>query len=131
MARDRRGTPQAHPEGAEAVSASRCGREPNGASRRPAFEDEQPRLRFDDMVEGDVSERLPVDAPRREKRAGPQPAAPWREVDADVGAPVIVCPGCWPEMAARVKNGPGVEVRVLDERPAWARCGVCDPEDVC
>ena len=85
MALDRRGTPQACPEGAEAMSASRCGWEPNAGSRRPAFEGEQPRLRFD-VVEGDASARLPVDAPRREKGAGPQPAAPWREVDADMGA---------------------------------------------
>ena len=131
MALDRRGAPQACPEGAEAMSASRCGWEPNGGSRRPAFEGEQPRLGFDDAVEGDAAERLPVEARRREKRAGPQPAAPWREVDVDASAPVSVCPGCWPEMAERLKNRSGVEVRVLDERPAWARCGVCDPEDVC
>lgn len=60
-----------------------------------------------------------------QRRAG----APWREVDTGAGGPVMVCPGCWPEVAAEVLSRPDVEVRVLDERPAWARCGVCDPED--
>ena len=113
------------------MSTPRRARESGGGSGRPPFEGEQPRLGFDDVVEGGVSERLSVDVRRREKGAGPRPVAPWGEVDADAGAPVIVCPGCWPEVAARVKNRCGVEVRMLDERPAWARCGVCDPEDVC
>ena len=113
------------------MSKPRRGREPGGGSRLSPSEDEQRRLGFDDVIEGDVSERLRVDAPRREKGAGPQPAAPWREVDTGAGGPAMVCPGCWPDVAAEVRSRRGVEVRVLDERPAWARCGVCDPEDVC
>ena len=112
------------------MSTPRFGRESGGGSRRPPFEGEQPRLRFDDVVDGEVRGRLPVDTLRRDKRAGPRPAATvWREVDAGTGAPVFVCPHCWPEMAARGLSG--VEARVLDERPDWARCAVCDPERVC
>ena len=63
---------------------------------------------------------------------GQTPAAtPWREVDAGTGAPVIVCPACWPQVAAQLRDRPGVEVRLLDGRPEWARCAVCDPELVC
>ncbi len=58
-------------------------------------------------------------------------AAPGREVETDAGGPVIVCPGCWPDVEARMRGGSGVEVRVLGERPEWARCAVCDPEQVC
>ena len=33
--------------------------------------------------------------------AGPRPvAAVWREVDAETGAPVFVCPDCWREIEA-------------------------------
>lgn len=63
---------------------------------------------------------------------GQTPAAtPWREVDAGAGAPVVVCPACWPQTAARLRDRSGVEVRLLDERLEWARCAVCDPEPVC
>ena len=58
-------------------------------------------------------------------------ATPWHEVDAGADGPVMVCPGCWPEVAARLRDRSGVEVRVLDERPEWTRCAVCDPEQVC
>ncbi len=58
-------------------------------------------------------------------------AAPWREVDAGTDAPVIVCSACWPQTAARLRGRRGVAVRLLDERPEWARCAVCDPEPVC
>lgn len=57
-------------------------------------------------------------------------AAPWREVDAGAGGPVMVCPGCWPDIAAEVRSRCGGEVRVVGERPEWARCAVCDPEQV-
>lgn len=57
--------------------------------------------------------------------------APWREVDTGAGGPVMVCPGCWPDAAADVRSRRGVEVRVVGERPEWARCAACDPEQVC
>ena len=59
------------------------------------------------------------------------PDAPWHEVDTGAGAPVMVCPGCWPDVASEVRSRPGVEVRVLGERPEWVQCAVCDPEQVC
>ena len=52
--------------------------------------------------------------------------ARWHEVD-----PVVICPQCWPLMAASWRARLDVTVRTLGPRPAWARCGVCDPEGVC
>ncbi len=64
-----------------------------------------------------------------------QPATPkrgaWRAVDPEMGDLVFVCPGCWPEVAAEWRARRDVTVRKLAARPRWARCGVCDPEDVC
>ena len=114
------------------MSAQRGGRDSGGSSRRTWFEGEQPRLRFESVVDADVNERLPADARHWGKGAGSRRSdAPWREVDAGTGAPEFVCPECWSEMAARVRGRSGVEVRVLDERPGWARCAACDPERVC
>ena len=114
------------------MSAPRCGRNPGGGSRRTPFEGEQSRLRFEGVADADARQRLPevtrhVGKSGRSRRA----AARWREVDAGTGAPVFVCPKCWPEMAAWVRGRSGVEVRVPDERPDWARCAVCDPAQVC
>ena len=55
----------------------------------------------------------------------------WRAVDPEVGDPVVVCPGCWPRVAASWRARVDVTVRTLEPRPAWARCGVCDPEGAC
>ena len=114
------------------MSAQRCGRDSGGSSRRTWFEGEQPRLGFESVVDAEFSEQLPADARHWGRGAGSRRSdAPWREVDAGTGAPEFVCPKCWPEMAARAGSRSGVEVRVLDARPAWARCAVCDPEQVC
>ena len=119
--------PPALREAVEAMNTPRRGRESGAGSGRPPFEGGQLRLRFGGVADGDVRRRLLVD-----KVAGPRPAPTlWREVDACTGAPEIVCPACWPEMAVRLRDRPGVEVRLLDGRPEWARCAVCDPEPVC
>ena len=49
----------------------------------------------------------------------------------EAGEPVFVCAACWPALEAEWRSRTGVTVRVLRRRPAWARCGVCDPERVC
>ena len=58
-------------------------------------------------------------------------AGPWRAVDPETGDLVLVCPGCWPEVAACWRGRADVTVRRLRRRPAWARCAVCEPEDGC
>ena len=58
-------------------------------------------------------------------------AAVWREVDPESGDPVFICPRCWPDVAAEWRRRGDVTVRRLRPRPNWARCAVCDPEDVC
>ena len=58
-------------------------------------------------------------------------AAGWRAVDPEMGDLVLVCPRCWPDVAACWRDRADVTVRELGPQPAWARCGVCDPEDVC
>ena len=40
-------------------------------------------------------------------------AAPWREVDAGAGGPVMVCDGCRPDVAAELRSRCSVEVRVV------------------
>ena len=55
----------------------------------------------------------------------------WRAVEPEMGEPVFVCAACWPAVEAEWGARSGVTVRVLRRRPAWARCGVCDPERVC
>jgi len=55
----------------------------------------------------------------------------WRAVEPESGEPAYVCPACWPEVAAEWRRRKDVTVRELAARPRWARCGVCDPEDVC
>ena len=59
------------------------------------------------------------------------PTGAWREVNPESGDPVFICPRCWPEVAAEWRSRPDVTVRKLRPRPAWARCGACEPEDVC
>ena len=103
------------------------GRESGEGAGHSPFEGGQPRLPFEVVAGGDFSRRLPVD-----KVDGLRPTpTPWREVDTGAGAPVIVCHACWPQTAERLRGQSGVEVRVLYERPEWARCAVCDPEQVC
>lgn len=68
---------------------------------------------------------------RFEDAGQPRTGSPWREVDTGAGGPVMVCPGCWPDVAVAVLGRRGVEVRVVGERPEWARCAACDPEQVC
>ena len=58
-------------------------------------------------------------------------AAGWRMVDPEAGDPLVVCPACWPLVAASWRACVDVTVRTLEPRPAWARCGVCDPEGAC
>ena len=58
-------------------------------------------------------------------------AAVWRTVDPEAGDPVVVCPACWPRVAASWRARVDVTVRTLEPRPAWARCGMCDPEGAC
>ena len=58
-------------------------------------------------------------------------AALWRVVDPEAGDPVVVCPECWPQMAALWRARVNMTVRTLEPRPAWARCRVCDPEGTC
>ena len=60
-----------------------------------------------------------------------KPSAGWRAVDLASGGLVYVCPRCWPDVAAEWRRRRGGTVRRLAARPRWARCGVCDPEDVC
>ena len=55
----------------------------------------------------------------------------WRAVEPEAGGPAYVCAACWPAVEAQWRARAGVTVRVLLRRPAWARCGVCDPERVC
>ena len=55
----------------------------------------------------------------------------WRAVEREGGGPAFVCAACWPAVEAEWGARTGVTVRVLRRRPAWARCGVCDPERVC
>ena len=61
----------------------------------------------------------------------PDTAAAWREPDPESGDPVFVCPRCWPAVAARRRSRADATVREPGPRPAWARCGVCEPEDAC
>ena len=63
--------------------------------------------------------------PAASKRGG------WRAVDPETGDLVFVCPACWPDVAPRWRLRADVTVRELSARPRWARCGVCDPEDLC
>jgi len=63
--------------------------------------------------------------------AGKPDPAGWRVADPEVGDPVFVCPSCWPAVAAYWRDRADATVRVVGRRPAWARCGVCDPERVC
>ena len=58
-------------------------------------------------------------------------AAVWRVADLEAGDPVVVCPACWPAVAPYWRSRADATVRLLGARPAWARCGVCDPERVC
>ena len=58
-------------------------------------------------------------------------AAGWRVADPEAGDPVCVCPSCWPAVAEYWRDRADTTVRVVGRRPAWARCGVCDPERVC
>ena len=46
------------------------------------------------------------------------------------GRPVFICAGCWPAVAAYWWEWPDATVRVVGQRPEWARCGVCNPERV-
>lgn len=57
--------------------------------------------------------------------------AGWRAADPEDGDPVFVCPWCWPAVAAYWRDRADATVRVVGRRPAWARCGLCDPERVC
>ena len=65
-----------------------------------------------------------------ETTAGPD-AGGWRVADPEAGDPLFVCPSCWPAVAEYWRSRADAMVRVLGPRPAWARCGVCDPERVC
>ena len=58
-------------------------------------------------------------------------AAGWRMVEFEAGDPAFICPGCWPAVAAYWWEWPDATVRVVGQRPEWARCGVCNPERVC
>ncbi len=55
----------------------------------------------------------------------------WRAVEPESGERVLVCAACWPAVEAEWGSRSGVTGRVLRRRPAWARCGVCEPERVC
>ena len=61
----------------------------------------------------------------------PAARGPWRAVEPEAGEPAYVCAACWPLVEGQWRARAGVTVRVLRRRPAWARCGVCDPERVC
>ena len=64
-------------------------------------------------------------------KAAKRRAAAWRVADPEAGDPVFVCPSCWPAVAAYWRKRSDATVRVVGRRPAWVRCGVCDPEQVC
>ena len=82
-----------------------------------------PRVRFDDVVDGEVSGRPPVDTFRRDEGAGPRPAAAvCREVDAGTGAPVFVCPDCRREITSGRCNV-GVGTRCGQAIPGKAKAG--------
>ena len=66
-----------------------------------------------------------------ETTSGSDAGARWHEVDPEAGDPVVVCPRCWPLVAASWRARADVTVLTLGPRPAWARCGVCDPEGAC
>ena len=70
-------------------------------------------------------------SPAAEQTAVEPDPAGWRVVDPEAAEPVVVCPLCWPLVAAYWLGRADATVRVLGPRPAWARCGVCDPERVC
>ena len=84
-------------------------------------------LRFDAVTGAAGNDERRGFAPARE--SAPGEAAAWRALEPEMGDLAFVCPGCWPEMARQI--GADVTVRVLGQRPEWARCGMCDPERVC
>lgn len=57
------------------------------------------------------------------------PSGSWRAVAGDLedARYGLVCARCWPAVSASL--GSGVTVRILGERPAGARCALCDPDD--
>ena len=85
-----------------------------------------------------VVEIVEVDSPfssRRCERDSPSPvvsrSGPWRALDPDAGDLVVVCPVCWPRASRAVRGRVDLTVRELLQPPSWARCAVCDPEDLC
>ena len=58
-------------------------------------------------------------------------AGRWRSVEPETGDPAFVCPSCWPLVAPYWEEREDVTLRTLAERPAWARCGLCEPECGC
>ena len=66
-----------------------------------------------------------------EQRAPEPDGGGWRVADPEAGGPVFVWPSCWPAVEEYWLARADATVRVLGPRPAWARCGVCDPERVC
>ena len=103
-------------------SASECG---------PLVPDTDP-----EVLDVEVVEYAPTECSSFDRFQGrrPDPAARpssglWRAVAGDLedARYGVVCPRCWPLMRASL--GPGVTVRILGERPADARCAVCDPDD--
>ncbi len=95
--------------------------------RTGAVDAGQLSLRFDAGTGAAGNERRSGLAMPREKEPGD--AAAWRALEPELGDVAFICPGCWPELARQV--GAGVTVRVLGQRPDWARCGMCDPEPMC
>ena len=97
------------------------------ACRKKVLDAGQLPLRFDARAGAAGNGQRCGCAPTREKEPGD--AAAWRALEPELGDVAFICPGCWPELARQA--GAGVTVRVLGQRPDWARCGMCDPEPMC
>ncbi len=97
------------------------------ARRKKVLDAGQLPLRFDAVAGVTGIDQRCGCASARENEPGE--AGAWRVLEPEMGDLAVVCPGCWPEMARQV--GADVTVRVLGQRPEWARCGMCDPERVC
>ena len=71
-------------------------------------------------------------APAVVRRGAKRAASAWREVvEPATGRAMFICPRCWPEAGAYWRARPNATVRVLDNRPNWAQCAVCDPDRMC
>ena len=97
----------------------------------PLVVDTDPEVLHVEVVEYPAAESSPSDRLQDiPPDPGPRPSGgSWRAVVGDLedARYEFVCPRCWPLAPASL--GPGVTVRILGERPADARCALCDPDD--